>query len=130
MDNRNILDIGSIISDIKLGAASKISQVFQEKKSNEDDSYFSQATEFEDKGPIGDYEATYQELCHLLENIKQKWETEDPDENLANKYYQRDLLYLYDRISLDMDYLNGYPDRNNEWLEKLLELKYEIRNMF
>jgi len=29
-----------------------------------------------------------------------------------------------------MDYLNGYPDRNNEWLENLLELKYEIRNMF
>ena len=68
---------------------SEPSKYQQEKKSNEDDSYFSQATEFEDKGPIGDYEATYQELCHLLENIKQKWETEDPDENLANKYYQR-----------------------------------------
>ena len=131
MDNRNILDIGSIVSDINLGTAYKIGRAVQDKISNlgEEEIHSTQTDEYEDKGSIGDYEVIYQELCHLFENIKQKWREEDPDQNLVNPYYQRDLLYLYDRISLDMDYLNGYPERNNEWLEKLLELKYEIRNL-
>ena len=60
---------------------------------------------------------------------KVKWGMNDTDQNLHNMYYQRDLLYLYDRITLDMNYLSAYPDRNEEWLEKLLELKYEIRNL-
>lgn len=132
MDNKNILDIGSIISDINLGTASKIGRAFQDKMTNvgNEEMHDLQTDKYEDKGPIGDYEVTYQELCQLLENIKQKWETEDPNENLVNMYYQRDLLYLYDRISLDMEYLSGYPERNAEWLEMLLELKYEIRNLF
>lgn len=124
MDNRNILDIGSIIADINLGTATKIGRAFQDKMPNPgEEIHGPHADKCEDKGSIGDYEVIYQELRHLLENIKQKWGTENSDENLVNMYYLRDLLYLYDRISLDMDYLNGHPDRNNEWLESLLELK-------
>ena len=59
-----------------------------------------------------------------------KWGMNDTDQNLHNMYYQRDLLYLYDRITLDMNYLNGYPDINCNWHDMLLELKYEIRNLF
>lgn len=131
MDNKNLLDIGSIISDINLGTASKLGKAFQEKIANhgEEEEQNSQQAVYEDKGPIGDYEATYQELCWLLSNIKQKWETDNAEVDLNNIYYQRDLLYLYDRITLDMDYLNGYPERNSEWLENLLELKYEIRSL-
>lgn len=132
MDNRNILDIGSIISDINLGTASKFGRVFHEKiaTQGEEEEHIPQMDMCEDKGPIGDYESTYRELSLLLDNIKQKWGIYNNTEvDLFNTYYQRDLLYLYDRISLDMDYLNGNPERNNGWLEKLLELKYEIRNL-
>ncbi len=131
MDNKNLLDIGSIISDINMGTASKLGKVFQEKIANlaEEDGQNSPQVVYEDKGPIGDYETTYQELCKLLDAIKQKWDTGNSEVDLHNTYYQRDLLYLYDRITLDMDYLNEYPERNNEWLEKLLELKFEIRNL-
>lgn len=131
MDNKNILDIGSLISDINLGTASKFGRFFQEKEINQDDpiTLEEQTSDFKDREPIGDYDVTYQELCHLLDNIKQKWGVNDIDQNLYNIYYHRDLLYLYDRITLDMNYLNGYPDRNNDWLEKLLDLKYEIRNL-
>ena len=133
MDNKNILDIGSIMSDINLGTASRFGRLFQEKEMNQDgkDPIVAHSTEYEDKGSIGDYEVTYQEICHILDNIKQKWgtDTDNIAHNLLHKYYHRDVLYLYDRITLDMNYLNGYPERNNEWLEKLLELKYEIRNL-
>ena len=120
-----------IIADINLGTASKLGKAFQEKIANqeEEEEQSSQQAAYEDKGPIGDYETTYLELRRLLDNIKQKWETDNSKVDLFNTYYQRDLLYLYDRIALDMDYLNGYPERNNDWLEKLLELKYEIRNL-
>ena len=131
MDNKNILNIGSIISDINLGTASKIGRMIQEQitDSGEEDARIAQEVESEDREPIGDYEFEYQHLCQLLDNIKQKWAEKDPERNLVNAYYQRDLLYLYDRIALDMDYLGGYPDRNSAWLEDLLELKYEIRNL-
>ena len=131
MGNKSILDIGSIISDINAGTASKIGWGFPEKSINEygAEKQDPQNVEYEDKGPIGEYEVTYQELYHLLENVKKKWAAEDLEQNLSNTYYKRDLLYLYDRITLDMSYLNEYPDRNGEWLEKLLELKYEIRNL-
>lgn len=131
MGNKSILDIGSIISDINVGTASKIVLGFQGKNLNNDvaEKQDPQKVEYEDKGPIGDYKVTYLELYHLLENVKQKWASEDLEQNLSNTYYKRDLLYLYDRITLDMSYLNEYPDRNGEWLEKLLELKYEIRNL-
>lgn len=131
MDNKNILNIGSIIADINLGTASKISRMIQEQKTDQDEenTHASQEVEIDDKGPIGDYEVAYQGLCLLLDDIKQKWSEEDPDNNLDNTYYQRDLLYLYDRITLYMDYLGAYPDRNSVWLEDLLELKYEIRNL-
>lgn len=131
MDNRNILDIGSIISEINLGTASKFGRLFQEKDPDQDENetIATQVDEYEDRGSIGDYEVVYQEICHLLDNIKQKWGTDDIEHNILNTYYHRDLLYLYDRITLDMNYLNGHPERNNGWLEKLLELKYEIRNL-
>ena len=131
MDNKNILNIGSIISDINLVTASKFSRMLQEQKTDQDEksANISQEVESEDKWPIGDYEVEYERLCQLLENIKQKWAEEDPENNLGNKYYQRDLLYLYDRITLYMDYLEGYPDKSSAWLENLLELKYEIRNL-
>ena len=131
MKNKSLLDLGSIISDINLGTASKIGRSLQDKMPSlgEDEMHVPQTNEYEDRGPIGDYEVTYQELRRLLDNIKQKWETDNSKVDLFNTYYQRDLLYLYDRIALDMDYLNGYPERNNDWLEKLLELKYEIRNL-
>lgn len=132
MDNRNVLDIGSIISDINLGTATKIGKAIHERISNqeEEELYSSQTAEYEDKGPIGDYDTIYQEVCHILEIIKQKWGVDDTDSNMLNTFYQRDLLYLYDRITLDMEYLSDYPERNSEWLDKLLELKYEIRNLF
>ena len=127
MDNKSILNIGSIIADINLGAATKI---IQEKLPNQDEKQAdTNETVYEDKGPIGDYSVTYQEIRHILDNIELKWGTDDTDSNLLNTYYQRDLLYLYDRITLDMNYLNGYPERNNQWLEKLQELRYEIRNL-
>lgn len=131
MDNKNILDIGSIISDINMGTASKFGRFFQERETNQGESLMQeeQLADNKDGEPIGDYAITYQELCDLLDNIKQKWSINDTNQNLYNPHYQRDLLYLYDRITLDMNYLNGYPDRNNEWLERLLELKYEIRNL-
>ena len=125
MDNKNILNIGSLLTDFNQAAAVKFGKLFQEKK--ETDS--AQAADYADREPIGDYDATYQELCHLLDNTKHKWGIENTEQNLFNAYYQRDLLYLYDCIALDMDYLSAYPDRNEEWLEKLLELKYEIRNL-
>lgn len=131
MDNKNILDIGSIISDINLGTASKFGKFFLDKEMEQVETAIQeeQAVENKDLEPIGDYNVTYQELCNLLDDIKRKWGGNEIDQNLLNKYYQKDLLYLYDRIALDMNYLDGYPDRNNEWLEKLLELKYEIRNL-
>lgn len=131
MGNKSILDIGSIISDINAGTASIIRWGFPEKTTNEDgaEKQGPHNVEYEDKGPIGEYAATYQELYHLLENVKKKWAAEDPEQILSNAYYKRDLLYLYDRITLDMSYLNEYPDRNGEWLDELLELKYEIRNL-
>ena len=131
MDNRNILDLGSIISGINLGTAAKLSGLFQEKEVDQGDTATPEKPSADDKerAPIGDYEVTYQELCRLLENIKQKWHPNDADQIVFNAYYQRDLLYLYDRITLDMSYLKENPDRNNEWLAKLLELKYEIRNL-
>lgn len=127
MDNKNILNIGSIFADINLGVATKI---IQEKIPNQDEKqHDANETVYEDKGSIGDYSVTYQEIRHILDNIELKWGTDDTDSNLLNTYYQRDLLYLYDRITLDMNYLNGYPERNNQWLEKLQELRYEIRNL-
>ena len=128
MDNKNVLNIGAIIAEINLGAAGKF---IQEKLPNQgkDKSDDADAVEYEDRGPIGDYSFTYQDIRMILDNVEQKWGTDDTDSNLLNPYYQRDLLYLYDRISMDMNYLNGYPERNEEWLGKLLELKYEIRNM-
>lgn len=129
MDNKNILNIGSIFADINLQAAGRFIQDNITNQVKEDQSNAA-AVKYEDREPIGDYSITYQELRHILDNIELKWGTDDTDSNLFNTFYQRDLLYLYDRITLDMNYLNGYPERNNEWLEKLLELKYEIRNMF
>ncbi len=129
MDNKKILDIGSIISDINLGAASKFSKFFPEKNQVEVTIQEAQEYEYKDQEPIGDYNVIFQELRNLLDNIKEKWGSNEIDRNLFNKYYQKDLLYIYDRIELDMNYLDGYPERNNEWLEKLLELKYEIRNL-
>lgn len=125
MDNRNILNIGSLLNDFNQGAAAKFGKLFQEKIETD----MSEQTEDEDREPIGDYAVTYQELCHLLDNIKHKWGTDMTDQNVFNTHYQRDLLYLYDRITLDMDYLSIHSDRNDGWLEKLLELKYEIRNL-
>ena len=66
----------------------------------------------------------------VLDNIKQKWGADDTDQKIFNTFYQKDLLYLYDRITLDMNYLKENQERNDAWLEKLLELKYEIRNLF
>ena len=131
MDKKTILDIGSILSDFNQEAASKVSSFVQDKLTDQGgkEAQDSQAAEHEDREPIFDYEATYQEACQILENIKAKWGAEDTDHNLQDPYYQRDLLYLYDRINLDMDYLNEYPESNNEWLEKLLEVKFEIRNL-
>ena len=131
MNNKNILDIGSIISDINLGTASRFGRILQEKGVGQRETPIleKQAAENKDREPIGDYDVIYQELCHLLDNIKLKWGANDTDQNLYNSYYQKDLLYLYDRITLDMNYLNGEPDRSNGWLENLLELKYEIRNL-
>lgn len=125
MDNKNILNIGSLLTDFNQGAVAKFGMLFHEKKETD----FAQMADCADREPIGDYDATYQELCHLLDNTKHKWGIVNTEQNLFNVYYQRDLLYLYDRITLDMNYLSAYPDRNEEWLEKLLELKYEIRNL-
>ena len=132
MDNRNILDIGSIISEINLGTASRFGRLFQEKEIDEDKATINEemAVEAKDNEPIGDYGIAYQELCHLLDNIKQKWGADDTDQKIFNTFYQKDLLYLYDRITLDMNYLKENQERNDAWLEKLLELKYEIRNLF
>ena len=125
MDNKNIINIGALLNDFNQGAAAKFGKLFQEKK----DADFAMTPEYEDGDPIGDYTAIYQELCHLLDNIKHKWNADQTEQNIFNTYYQRDLMYLYDRITLDMDYLNTYPERNSGWLEKLLEMKYEIRNL-
>lgn len=129
MDNKSILDIGSLLADINQGTALKIGRFFQDAQEDQRGTSSVKTDEYEDRGQIGDYENTYQEICHLLNNIKQKWNADTPEQNIFNPYYQRDLLYLYDRITLDMNYLNDNPERNNEWLEKLQELKYEIRNM-
>lgn len=131
MDNRKIIDLGSLVAEFNQEAASKIGKRFQENHTNQgkNETRSAETTEYEDTDRIYDYDAAYQELCHILDNIKQNWGTDNIECNLNNTYYQRDLLYLYDRITMDMNYLNGYPDRNMEWLEKLLELKYEIRNL-
>ena len=131
MENRTILDIGSILSDFNKEAASRYGRRFQDNitKQYDQKKQDAQVPESEDKEPIEDFDDAYRESCHILENIKKKWGSDNTGENLSNIYYQRDLLYLYDRLTLDMNYLNAYPDRNSEWLEKLLELKYEIRNM-
>ena len=131
MDNKKILDIGSLFSDLNQGAASKFGQFFQDKIAIPDkkETSSTQTTEYEDRENVGDYDVSYQAIRYTLDNMKQKWGTDDIESNLFNPYYQRDLLYLYDRITLDMNYLGADPDRNNEWLEKLLELKYEIRNL-
>ena len=131
MDNKNVLDIGSIISDINQSAATRLVKLFSEIQTGQDkkESHDTKPAEYEDRDPISDFDAIYQELYNVLSNIKQRWGTDDTERNLFNSYYQRDLFYLYDRITLDMNYLKGYPDKNDEWLEQLQELKYEIRNL-
>ena len=112
-----------------MGTASRLGMIFHDNESEQDETSM---TEEQTVGrePVGDYGATYKELCNLLEDARQKWREDDTEQRIYNVDYQKDLLYLYDRITLDMDYLNGFPDHNNEWFEKLLELKYEIRNLF
>ena len=131
MENKKILDVGSLLSDFNQGAASKFGKLFQEKPTNQDDKETNckETAEYEDKEPICNYDATYQELCNILENIRNKWGAYDANSILFNSYYHRDLLYLYDRITLAMNYLNGFPDGNMERIEQLQELKYEIRNL-
>ena len=94
MDNKKILDIGSIISDINLGAASKFSKFFPEKNQVEVTIQEAQEYEYKDQEPIGDYNVIFQELRNLLDNIKEKWGSNEIDRNLFNKYYQKDLLYI------------------------------------
>ena len=131
MENKKILDVGSLLSDFNQGAASKFGKFVQEKLAYQDkkETVAVQTAEYEGKEPVGDFDVTYKELCNILDSIKKKWGKHDTDSILFNSNYQRDLLYLYDRISLEMNYLNEYPEINNEWLDKLQELKYEIRNM-
>ena len=131
MDNRKIIDLGSLVAEFNQEAASKFGKRFQDNPTNQGNNGTcnNETTEYEDTDRIYDYDAAYQELCLILDNIKQNWGTDNIESNIYNTYYQRDLLYLYDRVTMDMNYLNGYPDRNKEWLEKLLELKYEIRNL-
>ena len=128
MENRYIFDIGSIIAEINMGTATRFGMFFRD---NEMDTAEASLPEEQvaDREPIGDFGVIYEELCNLLEDIRQKWSEDDEEERLFNTCYQKDLLYLYDRITLDMDYLNGFPESTGEWLEKLLELKYEIRNL-
>lgn len=128
MENKTILNIGSIFAEIHLETAAKF---IQEKMPDQDEEKQGDTNQvqYEDREPIGDYSVSYQEVRNVLDNIEMKWGKDNSDSNMLNKYYQRDLLYIYDRITLDMNYLGEYPDRNKEWLEKLLELKYEIRNL-
>ena len=128
MENKYILDIGSIIAEINMGTASRFGMFFHDNESDQDETSISEE-QIVDREPIGDYDITYNELCNMLDDVRQKWSEDDTEQRLFNPYYQKDLLYLYDRITLDMDYLSGFPDSSNEWYEKLLELKYEIRNL-
>lgn len=128
MENRYIFDIGSIIAEINMGTASRFGMFFHDNESEQDEITVPEEQE-EEREPIGDYDAAYNELCNLLDDVRQKWSADDPEQRLFNACYQRDLLYIYDRITLDMDYLTGFPEHSNDWLEKLLEMKYEIRNM-
>lgn len=132
MDSKNILDFGSIWSDVNQEAASKIVKLSQEESvfSGKDDNCDTSTCEFKGQMSIGDYDVIYQEICRIFNKIKETWGTDDIDENRFNRSYQRDLLYLYDRITLDIEYLKEYPNRNDDWLEKLQELKFEIRNLF
>ena len=129
MDNKHILEIGAVLADFNQEAAMKFGNFVQEKLGNPDKKDNEGKTEYKDKERIDFYDAAYNEVCDLFDRIKEKWGTDNIETNLLNPYYQRDLLYLYDRITLDMNYLKEYPEDNNEWLEKLLELKYKIRNL-
>lgn len=132
MDNKNILALGSLLADFNQGAAYKAGQFVQEKLINQDkaETTDAEAAEAEAVELVCDFDAAYQEHCNVLGNIKEKWDINDIDNNLQNKCYMRDLLYLYDRISLDMKYFSIDKEHAEERLQKLLELKYEIRNLF
>lgn len=120
MENLNLKNIASIVSGIQ---SSFNTVIFSNQGKSENDVQ-------EDEESILDCLGEYKRLCALILRTDKKWKHQTLDDNAENKYFLNDYLFIYNEINVDLEYMQNHKAQCEDFVDRFIELKFEIRNRF
>lgn len=120
MESNNLKTISTILSDIQ----SSINAVL---KNNSRDS--NSAIKDANTVSIVDCSSEYKRLCAMILRTNKKW-NKCSIENISDTNFIKDYMFIYNCISNDLAYMKDHMDQDEQFINKFIELKYEIRKHF
>lgn len=120
MENSNLKNIANIVSGIQ---SSFYTVIFGNQDKEENDAQI-------DEESILDCLGEYKRLCALILRADKKWKQGTLDDYADNKYFLNDYLFIYKEINVDLEYMQEHRAQCENFVDKFVELKFEIRNRF